>query len=332
MGYDVRERPFEFSGFVGRYATPLFGGVGAFVVGIAGSMAASGMRFGPLIVLLASAIALYPAAGWLTRRGVLAVPLLRERGVNLEATRGGVEPAVWLCAHIDSKSQPVPTLVRTVGIMLEAIGFVLAAALAIIAAAGATLPLLLWGLAAAVTLAGALPVVMCVVGSRSPGALDNASGVAAVMSAAREMLSHPAVGVLITDAEELALAGSRAWARGRPVTMVLNCDGVDDAGAIQVMFSGRRPDGVLASAARASRATAVEYFPRRLAFGILTDSVAFADAGMAAVTFSRGTLRSFARVHSRRDDLAHLRGTGIPATAKLMAATAQDLTTGGRNQ
>ena len=132
---------------------------------------------------------------------------------------------------------------------------------------------------------------------------------------------------LITDAEELGLAGARAWAaaRGRNAATVLNCDGVDDAGSIQVMFSGRRPDRVLESVIRASRTSGVAHHPRRLALGILTDSVALTDAGMAAVTFSRGSLRSLARVHSRRDDLAHLRGDGIGETAALLAATAREL-------
>ena len=53
------------------------------------------------------------------------------------------------------------------------------------------------------------------------------------------------------------------------------------------------------------------------------DSVAFSDAGMDAVTFSRGTFRSLARVHTRRDDTAHLAGTGIAETATLIAATAR---------
>jgi hypothetical protein len=38
MGYEVREIGFEFSGFPGRLATPLFGGVAAAIVGLAGSL------------------------------------------------------------------------------------------------------------------------------------------------------------------------------------------------------------------------------------------------------------------------------------------------------
>jgi hypothetical protein len=39
----------------------------------------------------------------------------------------------------------------------------------------------------------------------------------------------------------------------------------------------------------------------------------------------RGGWSSRARVHSRSDDLAHLRGTGIASMAALLAATARHL-------
>jgi Zn-dependent M28 family amino/carboxypeptidase len=146
-----------------------------------------------------------------------------------------------------------------------------------------------------------------------------------VLTAARQMQNDANVGVLITDAEELGLAGARAWARGRRGATVLNCDGIDDAGSLLVMFAGPRPDRVLDAVARASRVSGIAYLPRRMALGILTDSVAFTDEGIASVTFSRGTFRSLARVHSRRDDLAHLRGDGIGDTAALMTATAHEL-------
>lgn len=332
LGYEVRERPFAFSEFVGRFATPLLGAAGALIVGVAGTLAIAGRGLPPLVVLTAGALALFLIGRWLTTHGVLSMPLLRQRGVNIEAAHEGDAPRVWLCAHLDTKSQPVPTLVRSAGIILESIGFLLTLALALVAAAGASLPLLYWALAAAVTLVGALPVVLCVVGSRSPGALDNASGVATVLTAAREMRNQRGVGVLITDAEELGLAGARAWGNTIPrrTATVLNCDGVDDAGTVQVMFSGGRPERLFESVARASRTTGVEHHPRRLALGILTDSVAFTDAGMASVTFSRGSMRSLARVHSRRDDLAHLQGAGIAETAALLAATARELTGGQR--
>lgn len=331
LGFDVHEWDFEFSELPGRYGTPLVGAVAVFIVGIAGRLGVQGARFMPLVTLALGALTLYAAGTWLARRAVLHAPLLRARGVNLEATRGPEPPAVWLCAHLDSKSQPVPTLVRTAGVVLEGSGYVLTLALAVAAAVGwgARMHPFFWAFAAAVTLVGALPVVLSVVGRRSPGALDNAAGVVAMIEVARRMSGRERgdsrVGILITDGEELGLAGARAWAGSRAPAPVLNCDGVDDDGEIQVMHTSRRPTDLLDAVARASASTGIQYRAARLIPGVLTDSVAFSDAGIPSVTFSRGSWRSLARVHSRRDDLSHLRGTGIAAVATLVASTVREI-------
>ena len=66
--------------------------------------------------------------------------------------------------------------------------------------------------------------MLSVVGSRSAGALDNASGVATVLETAASLSGALPIGVLITDAEELSLGGARAWARSRTPGVALNCD------------------------------------------------------------------------------------------------------------
>lgn len=328
----MSEAAFEYSGFPGSYATPLFGAAGLLLVGVGGYEHFAASRFWPAIVLVAGSIVLALAGRWLAREGVLRAPLLAARGTNLVATRGAEAPRVWLCAHLDSKSQPIPTLVRSTAIVIEGIGVAVAIVLAGLAAAGLFTPPILWVLAGLVTLMGAIPVMLSVVTFNSPGALDNASGVATVVAAAAMLADRGDLGVLITDAEELGLAGARAWAaqsRSATTTTVLNCDGVDDQGRIAVMHTGRAPAELLAAVAHASLACGVSHEAMRMLPGVLTDSVAFADAGLASVTFSRGTWRSLARVHSRHDDLSHLRGTGIADTATLMAATVRAL--GERN-
>ena len=325
LGFDVRERTFEFSEMPGRFATPLVGAAAATLVGAAGRLAASGERFAPVTLMAVGAAILVAGGVWLARRGVLDAPVLRAHGVNLEATRAGIIPSLWLCAHLDSKSQPIPTLLRTIGIVFEGTGFLLTFVLCCAIALGVIVHAFFWTFAAAVTLLGAIPVVSSMVGARSPGALDNASGVATMLAAARQCGEDPRIGVLITDGEELGLAGARAWAReqtGRPAT-VLNGDGVDDLGEVQAMYSGRPPAALLRIVANESRESGVRCHIARMIPGLLTDSVAFTAAGMASVTFSRGTWRSLARVHSRRDDLTRLRGTGIAEVAALVARTAR---------
>ena len=325
LGFRTRELPFEFSALPGRFATPLLGAAMLLIVAGAGHVGSRGARWLPLLLIVLGGVAAKYGAEWLARRGVLVIPWMRARGVNLEARRGdGAEPAVWLCAHIDTKSQPVPTLTRTAGLILSAIGYNAMMVLAIIAAFGRTPHLVWWVAVTLVTLAGAIPVVMSVVTSNSPGALDNASGVSTVVEAAR-LLGDARVGVLITDAEELGLAGARVWAASRRAgAMVLNCDGVDDEGANTVIL-GRNPGRIEAALEAAATSSGVVVRRRKQIPGVLTDAIAFADAGIPAVTFMRGAWASLARVHSRADDLAHLRGTGIAQVATLMAATAQQL-------
>jgi len=291
------------------------------LVGLSGLWAINGQRFTPSLLMVGGSGLLVIAARWLIRRGVLTLPLLRQEGVNIEAVKRGEVPSIWLCAHLDSKSQPLPTLARSAGVVFEIFGIVTATALALVEATrGAGVPDLFWAFAGVVTLVGAIPVGLSMVGTQSPGALDNASGVATVLAAARILHGERGVGVLITDAEELGLAGARAWSEGKAVTTVLNCDGVDDHGEVAVMTAGHSERILRALKAARADVAIGPHFP-----GVLTDAVAFADAGLNSVTVSRGSMRSFLRVHSRRDDLNHLRGDGIAPTAEFIAAAARNL-------
>lgn len=328
LGYETRELPFRYSSLPGRYGTPAVSALGMAVVAIAGHWGARGASIVPLAMMLAGIAALGVLGRWLARDGVLRAPWLRTQGINLEATRPERPAAVWLCAHLDSKSQPVPTLVRSAGVVLQAAGSLATLGLAAAAALGASAPFAMWAGAAVVTLAGAIPVVFSVVGPHSPGALDNASGVVAVIAAARQLTDVEGVGVVgivITDAEELGMAGAHAWASERPGAVVLNCDGVDDRGPARVMHPGNRPRAILAAVRAVNGPLAADI--RRLPIGVLTDSVAIARRGGQSVTFSRGGWSSLARVHSVNDSLERLRGTGIPGMAALLADVARRLAT-----
>lgn len=325
LGFDVREVPFEFSAFPGRFGTPVVGALALALVAVAAHWGARGARVSPLLVLLCGGLAVALFGRWLARHGVLRAPFMRARGVNIEAARSGEQPRVWLCAHIDTKSQPIPTLVRAAGIVVQSIGTAATILLAMAAALDMHAALDLWVTAAVVTLAGSIPVVLSVVGARSPGALDNASGVVTVLSAARRLRDMEGLGVLLTDAEELGLAGAQVWASNRPRAAVLNCDGVDDAGGVAILTPRTTAGPVVGAVRIASLETGIPCRARNTPVGLLTDSVAFAQHGFQSVTFSRGTLQSLARVHSVRDDLSRLTGRGIPDVAKLMAATARVL-------
>jgi hypothetical protein len=139
-----------------------------------------------------------------------------------------------------------------------------------------------------------------------------------VLGAAALLPSDAPVGVLITDAEELGLAGARAWCASRSPAIALNCDGVDDDGELTLMWTRPRSRRVEQAFG------ALRVIP--LVPGVLVDSLAFSDAGWEAVTLSRGTLRTLRRIHTPHDSLDHLRGDGIAGAARALASAALTLT------
>ncbi len=329
-GFSVHEAPFTYSASVGRWGMPVAGMLWVATLGVATAVGAWGHPLAALGALGAFAAALPLLARWATR-GVLRMGSERRAATNLVATRGDAAPDVWLVAHLDSKSQPVPMVARVVGVGGSVVVLVVAALVAVGAAvgaavAGAWLPL------AAIGVVLALPVIASVIGARSPGALDNASGVVAVLLAASEALDDvpplPAsCGVLLTSAEELGLAGARAWAdqmrAARPQhapshasaarrAVALNVDGVDDGGPLRVMIASPLPPEVerVLDGGRIRRL--------RVPPGVLVDAIALAEGGFAALTLSRGTLRTLGRIHTPHDSLAQLRGDGIRDAARLL--------------
>jgi hypothetical protein len=320
-GFETRDEPFEYSTLVGRWATPVCGLLAVVILLTAGHVGyrwhAPGLSLG---VLLAGGLLLAVIAWWLVRHGVLALPLSRTRGVNLVATRGA--PRVWLVAHLDTKSQPVPLLLRATGIVLVGVAWVAAAVTALAQARGIDVGAF-WYAVTAFGVASCLPIIATTVGSNSPGALDNASGVVTVLETVDRLPRETPLGVLLPSAEELGLAGARAWARGREAARAINVDGVDDEGRTTIMYSTWSAPRIAASLGAAAAATDVAVRQWRMVPGVLTDSIALADAGWDAVTVSRGGAHTLARIHTPRDSVGHLRGVAIPAVAGVIAAAVQ---------
>jgi hypothetical protein len=323
-GFDVREERFEYSAFPGRYATALGGLVSTLLLVGAMSVASRGKPGDAIAILVVGAAALAGAAAWTARVGVLSAPLMRRIGSNLTATRGAGVPAVWLVAHLDSKSQPVPILVRAGAIGLHGVTWVAALLLCVADSFGGTLATV-WSSVGGAALVTGLPIIVSVVGERSVGAVDNASGVAAVLTAATVLSRDVPVGVVLTSAEELGLAGARAWVRPRPPAAALNCDGIDDEGELLCMYSGTKPARLVAAFERAARAEGKTVGFRRLLPGVLVDGVAFADAGWEVLTLSRGTIATLARIHTRRDSLDLLSGAGIDDAVRVLTNVAREL-------
>ena len=325
LGFEVAIEPFEYSALPGRYGTPLGGAIGAASVLAAAWLAT--VQHAPVAAAIVLGIGLVVVGLFAWRMlgdAVLDLPWLRARAKNLVARRGSVPPRVWLVAHLDTKSQPVPSKTRMLGLALLALAIVLTIAAVMLTLATESSRTTLWLLCVGLGTVGGGVVVASVVRNDSPGAVDNASGVAAVISAAARLEGSAAVGVLLPSAEELGLAGARAWVRahGAERAFVLNCDGVDDQGELTIMYTRSLPTPIV-EALNAAAAGDVQV--RRMPPGLLLDSVAFADAGWGAVTVSHGSMKTLGRVHSPSDSLELLHGRSIEPVAEVLARAAEAL-------
>ena len=285
------------------------------------ALGGSGRPVAALGIVVATA-ALLIVGGRAIARRVTTLPWMRTSSVNLVAMRG--TPRVWLVAHIDSKSQPVAILARIVGISIGIWTLIWIAALAAVAARGVAVPSGLWLVAGLIGIAASLPVIASVVGEQSPGAVDNGSGVVTVLLAAEALPPDMPVGVLLTSAEELGMAGARAFAAIHSPAMAINVDGVDDRGSTICMRHGRAAR-VRVGLSRAARSIGMNVRERTTIPGLLTDGVVLAEAGWSAVTLSRGGLGTLWRIHRAADVASHLRGSGIHEMARLVASAAREI-------
>jgi hypothetical protein len=333
-GFECRELPFEYSEWPGRWGPPIAAAFQAFTILAVAHMAVHHGALSALAVGAVMLIALLFASTDVKRRWIARFPLERARSTNLEARRG--QPRVWLVAHLDSKSQTVPILIRIASSVVLAIVMVLSLIVLLLSLVGVNFPTMTWHAIALVAVLGALPSMFCFVQNRSNGAVDNASGVVAALLASQSDVAPRDLGVVITSGEELGLAGARAWAlsalpfsvkelSSKPEVSILNCDTVDEAGQWRCMYTGARPARIMAAAETIAGALGVRVSVGRLIPGILADSMVFADRGVKAVTVARGTLKTLARIHTRRDNSNTLTGNGAAEASAILSALAKEL-------
>lgn len=314
-GFAVTEEPFSYSQLPGRAATPLLGAVAGGLFAAAGHLGWRGEP-GLALMVMVGGVALVGIVGaWVARAGVLRLPWWRAHSTNLVASRGN--PSLWLVAHLDSKSQPVAILVRALGVIALLGAAVAAVITGAVHAAGNDVRWM-WPWITGIGVLASLPVAATVVRARSPGALDDASGVSTVLMVAQSLPQQLALGVVLTSAEELGLAGARAWVRDRGAVHAINVDGIDDEGELRLTWTRRRPADLIDVLTIRAAEAGVSARSGRLIPGALLDGVAFADAGWQVVTVSKGTLATVARIHTPRDSLDRLQGEGIAITASVI--------------
>lgn len=313
--------------------------------------AAAGVGFGcyalvlfPLLVLpihaltatlggVAALALMAVVAAWIARGGGWSGdPMVTAN--NIVACRG-TSTRLWLVAHSDSKAQRLSLRGRVfalaalgigAGGMLACLGLRVVAPLPV----GVVAPWMGLTLVGAVGMAGP-PLV-----GGSSGAVDNASGMIAVLAAAEGLRERTDVGVLITGAEEFGMVGARVWvADTRRAGVFVNFDGIDHVGSINIMVHGRRHNAPVDSGPTLRQLlTAVHEHVSaigppvrrsRLPLGIFVDGSVLAAGGMNGITLSRGDWSTLGVVHTARDTPERTSHESAVAVGRAVARAAAGL-------
>lgn len=240
--------------------------------------------------------------GIANRRLPFNAPRVEAR--NIVAIRSANTRA-WLVAHSDTKGQPLSLAGRVLAVGALGIGLAGLTACLLARVAG---PLPWWAVIPWVLLVmgGGGALSLPPVKGESAGAVDNASGLVAVLSAAEKLRHRTDVGVLVTGAEEMGMEGARAWlTSGGTGELFVNFDGIDNRGAFTMMRHapprrrGAELRALQTAIAEALAPDAVRSSP--LPLGIFVDGSVLARGGLTGVTVSRGDWSTLRVVHTVRD-------------------------------
>jgi acetylornithine deacetylase/succinyl-diaminopimelate desuccinylase-like protein len=271
-------------------------------------------------------------------------PLVDSQNVH---GRRSSEPArVILLAHLDSKSSRDSTFVAVTLILaagLVTAYLVLRAALAVLGIADPaplhwTFPLSL-GIAAAMVRALWNPS-----GNLSPGAMDNASGLAVLLEAARAFphdseISCERVQILATGSEEIGLAGALRWIQAYErdldrAAVFVNLDSVGvGRGLLAVDVHGDANAGVAMNhvVRHAARSANVELNMVPGIPGTGVDTMPIAARGFATVTFLGQVLGKPAqRLHTPGDTAEHLNEEALRDAVRMVRELIRGLLQGER--
>ena len=327
-GYRITEMPFSFSTFPGRFGVPLLGAI--HVLALIG--AAAFIRSDdpvPALITLAVGLLLVALFWFLSPLLIAKLPFARIATTNWLVRRNETHPRFLVVAHRDSKSQFVPIAARAASAGASALAFVAMAIAALVQMTSDVDPGALATTLAVIGVILALPLLLSPALDKSPGALDNASGLATLVGLAQRLRDDDEVAFLVTDGEELGLAGARAAAKTlQPVEGIINVDGIDDRGDFLIMerhgFPPRGSAPHIATALfAAGRMLDLSVTRRDLPHGIQVDHIPFQNAGFPALTLMRGDRRSLWRVHLPADNAGRTTGIGaVDAVALIEGALA----------
>jgi len=249
----------------------------------------------------------FPAAPRFPLRGGGRPP---AEGINLIAVRPRTRVATWLAAHYDSKGQPLSMASRLCWVAATALSLAAAAIVTVVGRGG------VWWWIPPLVLTGGF-LVLNAVTDRSPGAVDNATGVLAVLATLDGLSPDARVGAIFLDAEELGLVGASALARERANllrdTAVINFDGLDDHGAAVAFV--HKPGSLVSAVAARLRARPQRRLP------VLVDGMPLARVARECMTIMKGGWGTMRVVHTPRDTPERLTLKGLREVSHAVAAS-----------
>ncbi len=303
LGYRIERQPFAFSpGSLNGF--PLFGaGLGGLALLLLPLLAGANAPSWAAALLLSGGLGLLVAAALGVGLGWLRLGGARREDANLIATRGGAPVRRWIVAHLDTKAQAQSMAGRLIAVWVIGLACAALAALAL-ARLGGPIPIASAGVGAALAVvAGALAGRGRLRGT-SAGARDNGTGVAGALAAA-EGLREAGTGILITGGEEFGLVGARVFVAHAGELLrgaeVVNLDTIDQEGELALVSHDARGAALAGREAPRLAGSGLRGRCRRLPVGILTDSLPFARAGVAAITIGRLTWRTLRTIHTPAD-------------------------------
>jgi len=323
FGYQVKEEVFEFSPSLYLY----FKGYLLVIIGLLTISLLSQERY-PLLATSASAIVLLfilSSSPLLRRAFALACGLkfwrkkLKSSNIIARLNPKGSTPPIgfYFIAHYDSKSQnfSLPKRILLIGTLL--LGAFFLSIWAIISSTGIN-PSKVWGVLfyGLSVLSGGL-LLFLKTENRSPGALDNASGVGILLHLA-EILSpgdNFDITFLFTGAEEMGLVGAFAYCkthkkellRAKEKRFFINLDSPGIDGRIYVACKdnlltklGLKNKHLLKRIGEAAKREGLRVHTPLVIFGASADHLPFAMLGLQVLTISTFSRKAFA-IHTSRD-------------------------------
>jgi len=222
-------------------------------------------------------------------------------------------PTLIVIAHYDSKSQSQPMAPRMLCVIIPLVVYIVLAILALLLLLHISIPNMLVMTLIVIAFVCHLNYLLNVSSNKSPGAIDNASGIGILMDLAEKLPAQLKNKVrlifLASAAEELGLVGAAKFAQtwkhqlNLDRTQVVNFDSLGAGGTVLLVTSGRLKNPAIREQIQTCfdrRGLKLRSFSFMIGAGM--DHMPLARAGFTALSFTQA-VKAGGKIHSAKDNL-----------------------------